>query len=125
VLRTALPHRKMIVDGICVEPTMSKRGPKFQVAVRASAGGAFTFDIFTVSGEPRTLQVNSQPYSTPADAARAGYEALAAKGLQTPDIDEAPPVSGEVELGVFLPLVLVTNVIAAIVVWYAVGALLG
>jgi hypothetical protein len=34
-------------------------------------------------------------------------------------------VSREVELGVFLPLVLVTNIIAAIVVWHAVGALLG
>jgi hypothetical protein len=102
---------------------LSERGPKFQVAVRASASGAFTFDIFTVSGEPRTLQVNTQLYATPADAARAGYEALAAKGLQTPEI--ARPVSREVELGVFLPLVLVTNIIAAIVVWYAVGALLG
>ena len=115
----------MTVDGICVEPAMSERGLKFQVAVRASAGGAFTFDIFTVSGEPRTLQVNRQLYATPADAARAGYEALAAKGLQTPDIDEARPVSGDVELGVFLPLVLVGNVIAAIVVWHAVGTLLG
>jgi hypothetical protein len=32
--------------------------------------------------------------------------------------------SGAVELGVLVPLVLVTNVIAAIVVWFAVGALL-
>ena len=116
---------------------MSERGPKFQVAVRASAGGAFTFEIFSVSGEPRTLQVNSQHYPTPGDAARAGYAALAAKGLQAPDINETGPVesgrepsrsvvgqSGEVELGALIPLVVVTNVIVAIVAWYAVGALL-
>jgi hypothetical protein len=61
---------------------LSERGPKFQVAVRASADGRFSFEIFTVSGEPRTVQINSQHCPTPDDAARAGYEALAAKGLQ-------------------------------------------
>jgi hypothetical protein len=34
---------------------LSKRGPKFSVAVRACADGGFTFEIFTVSGGPRTL----------------------------------------------------------------------
>jgi hypothetical protein len=90
-----------------------------------------------VAGEPRTLQVNSEYYATPDDAARAGYAALAAKGLQARDINETGPVecerepsrsvvgqSGEVELGALIPLVLVTNVIVAIVAWYAVGALL-
>jgi hypothetical protein len=112
---------------------MSERGPKFQVAVRASGGGAFTFEIFTVSGEPRTLQVDSQHYATPGDAARAGYAALVAKGLQT---RETGPVefgrehsqsalgkSGEV--GGLVPLVLATNISAAIVVWHAVGSLVG
>ena len=116
---------------------MSERGPKFQVAVRASPGGAYTFEIFAVAGEPRTLQVNSQYYATPGDAARAGYAALAAKDLQTRNTNETAPVeserepspsgisqSGEVELGALIPLVLVANVIVAIVAWYAVGALL-
>jgi hypothetical protein len=61
---------------------LSERGPRFSVAVRACAGGRFTFEIFTVSGEPRTLQVESRPYSSPGDAQRAGYEAIAAKDPQ-------------------------------------------
>jgi hypothetical protein len=116
---------------------LSERGPKFSVAVRASADGSFTFEIFTVSGEPRTLHFESQNYSSPGDAERAGYEAIAAKGLQAQDIDKAPRVrtgqelgpspdseSGEVELSALVLLVLVTNVIVAIIVWYAIGALL-
>jgi hypothetical protein len=113
---------------------LSERGPKFRVAVRASADGRFTFEIFTVSGEPRTLHFESRYYASPDDAERAGYEAIAANGLPTRDIDEARPVtslsrspggeSGAVELGVLIPLVLVTNVLVAIIVWYAVGALL-
>jgi hypothetical protein len=59
---------------------LSERDPKFQVAVRA-CDGRFTFEIFSVSGEPRTLQVGSQYYATPDDAERAGYAAIAAKGL--------------------------------------------
>jgi hypothetical protein len=113
---------------------LSERGPKFSVAVRACAEGRFTFEIFAVSGEPRTLQVESRHYSSPGDAERAGYEAIAAKGLQMRDIDKARRVrsgeelspspnseSGEVELGVLVPLVLVTNVIVAIIAWYAVS----
>jgi hypothetical protein len=52
---------------------------QFQVAVRATADGRFTFQIFTVSGEPRTLRADGRHYATPNDAARAGYEAIAAK----------------------------------------------
>ena len=90
---------------------LSDRNPKFSVAVRASANGRFTFEIFTVSGEPRTVRFESRHYSSPGDAERAGYEAIAAKGFQT--IDKACPArsgqelsgspdgeSGEVELGV-------------------------
>jgi hypothetical protein len=63
------------------------------VAVRASADGRFTFEIFTVSGEPRTIRVESrQHYSSPADAERAGYEVIAANGLQSLDIDKASRV---------------------------------
>jgi hypothetical protein len=52
---------------------------QFQVAVRATADGRFTFQIFTVSGEPRALRADGRHYATPNDAARAGYEAIAAK----------------------------------------------
>jgi hypothetical protein len=57
---------------------VTERDPRFQVAVRASAEGRFTFQIFTLSGEPRTFHAGSQTYATPADAAQAGYEAIAA-----------------------------------------------
>ena len=93
--------------------SLSDRDPKFSVAVRASADGRFTFEIFTVSGEPRTIRFESRHYSSPGDAERAGYEAIAAKGFQTLEIDKACPArsgqelsgspdgeSGEVELGV-------------------------
>jgi hypothetical protein len=63
------------------EKPLSVRDLKFQVAVRASADGRFTFQIFTLSGEPRTFHAGSQTYATPADAAQAGYEAIAAKRL--------------------------------------------
>jgi hypothetical protein len=68
---------------------LSDRDPKFSVAVRASADGRFTFEIFTVSGEPRTLHLESPHYSSPGDAERAGYEAIAAEGLQTLDLGNA------------------------------------
>jgi hypothetical protein len=57
---------------------VSERDPRFQVAVRASAEGRFTFQIFTLSGEPKTFHADSQTYATPADAAQAGYDAIAA-----------------------------------------------
>jgi len=138
VLHTALPHRNMATwMGFARSIQLSERGPKFSVAVRASADGRFTFEIFTVSGEPRTLQFESRHYSSPGDAQRAGYEAIAAKGPQAQDIDKAPRVtfgreirpspdseSGDVELEVLVILVTVTNIIVAIIAWYAVGALL-
>ena len=68
---------------------LSDRNPKFSVAVRASADGRFTFEIFTVSGEPQTIKFESRHYSSPGDAERAGYEAIAAKGLPTQDIEKA------------------------------------
>jgi hypothetical protein len=57
---------------------VSELDPRFRVAVRASADGRFTFQIFTLSGEPRTFHADSQTYATPADAAQAGYDAIAA-----------------------------------------------
>ena len=82
VLHNMLPHCKILrVREFARKTRLSENGPKFQVAVRASADGKFTFEIFSVSGEPRTLQVGSQYYATPDDAERAGYAAIAAKGL--------------------------------------------
>ena len=55
---------------------MSQSLQDFQVAVLATEDGRFTFQIFTVCGEPQTLQTDSQRYMTPADAAEAGREAI-------------------------------------------------
>jgi hypothetical protein len=49
---------------------------EFRVAVLATKDGRFTFQIFTVCGEPQTLQTDGQPNMTTADAAEAGYEAI-------------------------------------------------
>jgi hypothetical protein len=70
-----------ILSGRGTEKPLNVRDLGFQVAVRATADGRFTFQIFTLSGEPRTFHAGSQTYATPADAASAGYEAIAAKRL--------------------------------------------
>jgi hypothetical protein len=49
---------------------------EFRVAVLATKDGRFAFQIFTVCGEPQTLQTDGQPNMTTADAAEAGYEAI-------------------------------------------------
>jgi hypothetical protein len=51
--------------------------PGFKVAVRARIGGGYTYQIFAVAGEPRTLQINDKGFTSPEEAERAGYEALA------------------------------------------------
>jgi predicted ATPase len=56
---------------------MNERNKKFRVAVRAQNGGNYNYQIFTVAGEPQTLQSDNQSYATPEDAERAGYEAVA------------------------------------------------
>ena len=58
-----------------------KRIPQFHVAVRAVADGTFTFELFALSAEPRKVPGESDRYATPADAARAGYAAIAARRL--------------------------------------------
>ena len=63
------------------EKPVSTRDPRFRVAVRASAEGGYTFQIFTLSGEPRTFHAGGQTYPTPGDAAQAGHEAIAANRL--------------------------------------------
>jgi hypothetical protein len=54
---------------------------EFRVAVLATHDGRFTFQIFTVCGEPKTLLTDSPHYTAPADAAQAGYEAIASMRL--------------------------------------------
>jgi hypothetical protein len=49
----------------------------FSVAVVATDDGRFAYQVFLVCGEPRTLLTDSGRYLTPADAAQAGYEAVA------------------------------------------------
>jgi hypothetical protein len=38
-----------------------------------------------VSSEPKTLEIGAERYMTPADAARAGYEAIVANSKVSPD----------------------------------------
>jgi hypothetical protein len=64
-----------------MEQPANEHDPRFQVAVRASEDGRFTFQIFTLSGEPRTFHASSETYATPADAAKAGYEAIEAPAV--------------------------------------------
>jgi hypothetical protein len=55
---------------------MNERDQKCSVAVRALDDGRYIYQIFTVGGEPRTVQSGIPSYPTPEDAERAGYEAL-------------------------------------------------
>jgi hypothetical protein len=52
---------------------------EFRIAVRARKNGRYSYQIFTVAGEPKTL-LNSRGhpgYASPAEAAKAGLEAAA------------------------------------------------
>jgi predicted ATPase len=64
---------------------LSESLEQFRVAVAATSDGKYTFQIFSVCGEPQTLQTDSRRYMTPADAAQAGYEAIAANSKVSPD----------------------------------------
>jgi predicted ATPase len=55
---------------------LSESLEQFRVAVVATDDGRFTYQVFLVCGEPRTLLTDSARYLTPADAAQAGYEAV-------------------------------------------------
>jgi hypothetical protein len=57
--------------------------------MRGACVRGWPIHLFAVSGEPQAIKFESRHYSSPGDAERAGYEALAAKGLQTLDIDAA------------------------------------
>jgi hypothetical protein len=60
---------------------LSNIHPTCGVAVVATPDGKFTFQIFAVSSEPKTLEIGSERYMTPADAAQAGHATIATKRL--------------------------------------------
>jgi hypothetical protein len=39
---------------------------------------AKSYHIFTVAGEPQTFRIDTQSYASPDEAARAGFEVVAA-----------------------------------------------
>jgi hypothetical protein len=49
---------------------------QYRVAIRASAGGRYTYELFTLAGEPRTFLADDTGFDSPQEAERAGYEAL-------------------------------------------------
>jgi hypothetical protein len=59
---------------------MSGRGivskSRYRVAIRASAGGRYTYQLFTLTGEPHTFLTDDTGFDSPQEAERAGYEAL-------------------------------------------------
>jgi predicted ATPase len=63
--------------GLSAELRMSESLENFSVAVVATDDGRFGYQVFLVCGEPRTLLTDSARYSTPDDAAQAGYKAVA------------------------------------------------
>jgi hypothetical protein len=52
---------------------------ELRIAVRARKNGRYSYQIFTVAGEPKTLLSSRhlRSYASPADAAKAGLEAAA------------------------------------------------
>jgi hypothetical protein len=60
---------------------LSNIHPRCEVAVVATPDGKFTFQIFAVSSEPKTLEIGTERYMTPADAAQAGHAMIATKRL--------------------------------------------
>jgi len=62
----------------------NERYRKFRVAVRACENGQYTYQLFTLAGEPRTFQSDDRSYDTPEDAVQAGYEALAVLTARPP-----------------------------------------
>jgi hypothetical protein len=80
--RVANPTFYTVLDrALAGVPDMSDRMnelyKRFRVAVRARDGARYMYEIFTVAGEPRTLRSDNESFSTPHEAERAGYEAVA------------------------------------------------
>jgi hypothetical protein len=70
--------------GLSAERCVSQSLDELRVAVLATNDGRFAFQVFTVCSEPRTLLTDSARYLTPADAAQAGYEAIASMSALLP-----------------------------------------
>ena len=64
-------------DGERRGATLDKR--ELRVAVRARTNGGYTYQIFTIESEPKTLlsAKRGRSYGSPAEAAQAGFEAVA------------------------------------------------
>jgi hypothetical protein len=62
---------------------MNESHRRFRVAVRACDNGQYTYQIFTLAGEPRTFQSDNRKYATPEEAVEAGYEAVAVLTVQS------------------------------------------
>jgi hypothetical protein len=60
-----------------METALDKR--ELRVAVRARTNGGYTYQIFTIESEPKTLlrAARGCSYASPAEAAQAGFEAIA------------------------------------------------
>jgi hypothetical protein len=68
-------------------------GSQYRVAIRAGAGGRYTYQLFTLAGEPRTFLADDTDFDSPQEAERAGYEAL--ERLDSATIAEAMPARVE------------------------------
>jgi hypothetical protein len=60
-----------------METALDRR--ELRVAVRARTNGGYTYQIFTIESEPKTLlsAKRGRSYASPAEAAQAGFEAVA------------------------------------------------
>jgi hypothetical protein len=63
-----------------VERAMSRRSKRansqYRVAVCARADGRYTYQLFAVAAEPRTLLTDDTSFGSPEEAERAGHEIL-------------------------------------------------
>jgi hypothetical protein len=63
-----------------VESAMSSRSnrskSRYRVAVCARADGRYTYQLFAVAAEPRTLLTDDTSFGSPEEAERAGHEIL-------------------------------------------------
>jgi hypothetical protein len=48
----------------------------YRVAIRASASGRYTYQLFTLAGQPHTLLTDDTGFDSPHEAERAGYQAI-------------------------------------------------
>jgi hypothetical protein len=65
---------------------LSKRD--LRVAVRAGKNGGYTYQIFAMGGEPKTLlsAKNDDTYGSPAEAVQAGFQAVAVLNCISDDL---------------------------------------